>query len=113
MRGLGSGRRGDLVSASRRNDFSFEGEFEAESNETEKFAIARRARQTRETRVLPRLPGSNQCAILPSFSTSAAPFFRSLMTKVLSSPSVDHGPRGTSLKSTNLQSVTSVGCNPR
>jgi hypothetical protein len=58
MRGLGSGRRGDLVSASRRNDLSFEGEFEAESNETEKFAIARRARQTRETRVLPRLPES-------------------------------------------------------
>ena len=49
MRGLGSGRRGDLVSASRRNDLSFEGEFEAESNETEKFAIARRARQTRES----------------------------------------------------------------
>src|SRR5262249_45131368 len=35
------------------------------------------------------------------------------MTNVLFSPCVDHGPRGTSLNSTNLQSVTSVGFNPR
>src|SRR5436309_8565475 len=46
-------------------------------------------------------------------SASALPVFRSLITKVLFSPKVDHGPRGTSLKSTNLQSVTSVGCSPR
>src|SRR6476469_4094120 len=54
-----------------------------------------------------------QCAIAPSFSTSVAPFLRSLITNVLFSPRVDHGPRGTSLKSTNLQSVTSVLCSPR
>jgi len=38
---------------------------------------------------------------------------RSLMTKVLLSPNRDHGPRGTSLKSTNCQSVTSVSFKPR
>lgn len=54
-----------------------------------------------------------QCAITPRFSTSVAVFFRSLITNVLFSPSVDHGPRGTSLKSTNRQSVTSVLCSPR
>jgi hypothetical protein len=31
----------------------------------------------------------------------------------LFSPKVDQGPRGTSLKFTNLQSVRSVGFNPR
>ncbi len=46
-------------------------------------------------------------------SASALPVFRSLITKVLFSPKVDHGPCGTSLKSTNLQSVTSVSLNPR
>src|SRR5438552_7618872 len=51
--------------------------------------------------------------MVPSFSTRVAPFLRSLITNVLFSPRVDHGPRGTSLKSTNLQSVTSVGCSPR
>ena len=40
-------------------------------------------------------------------------FLRSLMTKVLFSPRVDHGPRVTSLKSTNLQSDTSVSLKPR
>jgi hypothetical protein len=45
----------------------------------------------------------------PSFSL----FFPSLMTKVLFSPRVDHGPRGTSVKSTNLQSVMSVCLSPR
>src|SRR4030095_560107 len=51
--------------------------------------------------------------IVPSFSTSVAVFLRSLITKVLFSPRVDHGPRGTSLNSTNLQSVTSVDSSPR
>src|SRR5437763_16656400 len=51
--------------------------------------------------------------IVPSFSTSVALFLRSLITNVLFSPRVDHGPRGTSLKSTNFQSVTSVLCRPR
>jgi len=46
-------------------------------------------------------------------SASALPFLRSLITKVLFSPWVDHGPRGTPLKSTNFQSVTSVSFNPR
>src|SRR5205814_7869998 len=51
--------------------------------------------------------------IVPSFSTRVAVFLRSLITNVLFSPRVDHGPRGTSLKSTNFQSVTSVLCRPR
>lgn len=38
---------------------------------------------------------------------------RSLITNVLFSPSVDHGPRDTSLNSTKRQSVTSVSLNPR
>src|SRR6266550_3738617 len=38
---------------------------------------------------------------------------RSLITNVLFSPSVDHGPRDTSLNSTKRQSVTSVSFNPR
>ena len=46
-------------------------------------------------------------------SASVLPFLRSLITKVLLSPKVDHGPCGTSLKSTNFQSVTSVSFNPR
>src|SRR5580765_4373715 len=46
-------------------------------------------------------------------STSTEPFLRSLITNVLFSPSVDHGPRGTSLNSTKRQSVTSVSFNPR
>src|SRR6266516_7378445 len=46
-------------------------------------------------------------------SASSTPFLRSLTTNVLFSPKADHGPRGTSLNSTNLQSVTSVGCSPR
>src|SRR5438046_10630993 len=46
-------------------------------------------------------------------SASALPFLRSLITKVLLSPKVDHVPCGTSLKSTNLQSVTSVSFSPR
>jgi hypothetical protein len=41
-------------------------------------------------------------------SVSFTPFLRPLMTNVLFSPKVDHGPGGTSLKSTNRQSVTSV-----
>src|SRR4029077_9128093 len=53
------------------------------------------------------------CAIVARRSTRVAPFLRSLITNVLFSPRVDHGPRGTSLKSTNLQSVTSVLCSPR
>src|SRR5213079_1436783 len=36
-----------------------------------------------------------------NLSASFTLFFRSLMTKVLFSPKVDHEPRGTSLKSTN------------
>src|SRR5204862_5995157 len=39
--------------------------------------------------------------------------WRAAMTKVLLSPSFDHGPGGTSLKSTNFQSVTSVSSMPR
>src|SRR5215471_10016800 len=46
-------------------------------------------------------------------STRRVPDFRSLITKVLFSPSFDHGPRGTSLNSTNCQSVTSVSFKPR
>jgi len=46
-------------------------------------------------------------------SASSLSDLRSLVTKVLFSPRVDHGPRGTSRKSTNLQSVTSVSFNPR
>jgi hypothetical protein len=46
-------------------------------------------------------------------SANFSPFFRSLITNVLFSPWVDQGPRGTSLKSTNFQSVTSVSFNPR
>ena len=45
-------------------------------------------------------------------ATVAMPL-RALMTKVLLSPSFDHGPCGTSLKSTNFQSVTSVSSIPR
>ncbi len=41
---------------------------------------------------------------------SVARDLRWLMTKVLLSPSLAQGPGGTSLKSTNFQSVTSVSC---
>src|SRR6266478_3862289 len=44
---------------------------------------------------------------------NSLPVLRSLITNVLFSPSVDHGPRDTSLNSTKRQSVTSVSCNPR
>jgi len=46
-------------------------------------------------------------------SANSLPVLRSLITNVLFSPSVDHGPRDTSLKSTKRQSVTSVSFNPR
>jgi hypothetical protein len=46
-------------------------------------------------------------------SASSLSDLRSLVTKVLFSPRVDHGPCGTSLNSTNFQSVTSVSFNPR
>jgi len=44
---------------------------------------------------------------------NSPPVLRSLITNVLFSPSVDHGPRDTSLNSTKRQSVTSVEFNPR
>src|SRR6476660_948974 len=44
---------------------------------------------------------------------NSLPVLRSLITNVLFSPSVAHGPRGTSLNSTKRQSVTSVSFNPR
>jgi len=44
---------------------------------------------------------------------NSPPVLRSLITNVLFSPSVDHGPRDTSLNSTKRQSVTSVSFNPR
>src|SRR4030095_11723200 len=46
-------------------------------------------------------------------SVTCTPFFRALITNVLFSPKIDHGPRDTSLKSTNRQSVTSVCFRPR
>src|SRR5438477_2035393 len=46
-------------------------------------------------------------------SANSPPVLRSLITNVLFSPSVDHGPRDTSLNSTKRQSVTSVSPNPR
>ncbi len=46
-------------------------------------------------------------------SASFTLFLRLLMTNVLFSPRVDHGPRGTSLNSTKRQSVTSVSFNLR
>src|SRR5207244_3838360 len=46
-------------------------------------------------------------------SANSMPVLRSLITNVLFSPSVDHGPRDTSLNSTNRQSVISVSFNPR
>jgi len=46
-------------------------------------------------------------------SASFMLFLRPLMTNVLFSPKVDHSPRGTSLNSTNRQSVTSVSFSPR
>src|SRR5207247_6830519 len=45
-------------------------------------------------------------------SASFMLFLRPLMTNVLFSPKVDHGPRGTSLNSTNRHSVTSVSFSP-
>src|SRR4029077_19918470 len=44
---------------------------------------------------------------------NSPPALRSRITNVLFSPSVDHGPRDTSLNSTKRQSVTSVSLNPR
>jgi hypothetical protein len=44
---------------------------------------------------------------------NSPPALRSLITNVLFSPSVDHGPRDTSLNSTKRQSVTSLSFNPR
>jgi hypothetical protein len=44
---------------------------------------------------------------------NSLPVLRSLITNVLFFPSVDHGPRDTSLNSTKRQSVTSVSLNPR
>src|SRR5262249_46485105 len=46
-------------------------------------------------------------------SASFMLFLRPLMTNVLFSPKVDHGPRGTSLNSTKRHSVTSVSFSPR
>src|SRR5439155_18607633 len=46
-------------------------------------------------------------------SVTFTPFLRLLITNVLLSPEVAHGPLGTSLKSTNRQSVTSVCFSPR
>src|SRR6266446_1988728 len=46
-------------------------------------------------------------------SASLMLFLRPLMTNVLFSPKVDHGRGGTSLNSTNRQSVTSVSFSPR
>jgi hypothetical protein len=46
-------------------------------------------------------------------SANSMPVLRSPITNVLFSPSVDHGPRDTSLNSTNRQSVISVSFNPR
>src|SRR5205823_6203874 len=46
-------------------------------------------------------------------SANSLPVLRSLIKNVLFSPSVDHGPRDTSLNSTKRQSVTSVSFNPR
>src|SRR5437867_3174014 len=46
-------------------------------------------------------------------SASFMLFLRPLMTNVLFSPKVDHGPLGTSLNSTNRHSVTSVSFSPR
>src|SRR5215813_230348 len=46
-------------------------------------------------------------------SVTFTSFLRLLITKVLFSPKVDHGPCGTSLKSTKRQSVTSVCFSPR
>jgi hypothetical protein len=44
---------------------------------------------------------------------NSLPVWRAPITNVLFSPSVDQGPRGTSLNSTKRQSVTSVSPNPR
>src|SRR5882757_11028435 len=49
----------------------------------------------------------------PNRSATFTPFLRLLITDVLLSPKVAHGPRATSLKSTNRQSVTSVCFSPR
>jgi hypothetical protein len=46
-------------------------------------------------------------------SANSLPVLRSLITNVLFFPSVDHGPRDTSLNSTKRQSVTSFAFNPR
>src|SRR5436305_14129474 len=45
-------------------------------------------------------------------SANSLPVLRSLITKVLFSPSVDHGPRDASLNFTTRQSVTSVSFHP-
>src|SRR5713101_4497286 len=67
--------------------------------------------------ILPRVNYSAACVAsgppLLFARTKRVPVFRSLVTKVLFSPNFDHGPRGTSLKSTNCQSVTSVSLKPR
>ena len=44
---------------------------------------------------------------------NSLPVLRSLITNVLFSPNIDHGPRDTSRNSTKRQSVTSVSLNPR
>src|SRR5207244_11217440 len=72
----------------------------------------RRAKAERE------MSGSRYRAVTPSLvrvkpSATFTLFLRPLMTNVLFSPKVDHDPRGTSLKSTNRQSVTSVSFSPR
>src|SRR5678816_1370896 len=46
-------------------------------------------------------------------SLTFTPFLRLLITNVLFSPKIDHGPGGTSLKSANRQSVMSVCFRPR
>ena len=49
----------------------------------------------------------------PDRSVTFIPFLPLLITNVLFSPKVAHGPCGTSVKSTNRQSVTSVSFSPR
>ena len=44
---------------------------------------------------------------------NSLPVLRSLITNVLFSPNIDHGPRDTSRNSTKRQSVISVSFNPR
>ncbi len=58
-------------------------------------------------------PRNRRLSMRIDASANSLPVLRSLITNVLFSPSVDHGPRDTSLNSTKRQSVTSVSFNPR